>query len=169
VTQGERSGELGVRSLGRFVGRLLGDELAEIHTSGAPTAELFAVTSRAHEGFAISRHADIETAERACLAPGVVDRAMIRIGNEDIVMLVASRATTASANAAADSNAKWAAECMLGYVADDDTGIATSHLHVEGELVAWRQQLVSSIVEGMASRRDIRVGQLGDFGTDDLR
>jgi hypothetical protein len=147
-------GELGVRSLGRFVGRLLGDELAEIHTSGAPTAELFAVTSRPHEGFAISRHVDIETAERACLAPGVVDRAVIRIGNQDIVMLVASGANVA----------KWAAECMLDYVADDDTGIATSHLHVEGELVAWRQQLVSSIVEGMASRRDIRIGQLGDFG-----
>jgi hypothetical protein len=149
-------GELGVRSLGRFVGRLLGDELAEIHTSGAPTAELFAITSRPHEGFAISRHADIETAERACLAPGVVDRAVIRIGNQDIVMLVASGA---AAN-------KWAAECMLDYVADDDTGIATSHLHVEGELVAWRQQLVSSIVEGMASRRDIRIGQLGDFGAE---
>jgi hypothetical protein len=163
VTHGERSGELGVRSLGRFVGRLLGDELAEIHTSGAPTAELFAVTSRAHEGFAISRHADIATAERACLAPGVVDRAMIRIGNEDIVMLVASGAT-ASAAATDESKAKWAAECMLGYVADDDTGIATSHLHVEGELVAWRQQLVSSIVEGMASRRDIGIGKLGDFG-----
>lgn len=149
-------GELGVRSLGRFVGRLLGDELAEIHTSGAPTAELFAVTSRPHEGFAISRHADIETAERACLAPGVVDRAVIRIGNQDIVMLVASGAKVDT----------WAAECMLDYVADDDTGIATSHLHVEGELVAWRQQLVSSIVEGMASRRDIRIGQLGDFGSE---
>jgi hypothetical protein len=149
-------GELGVRSLGRFVGRLLGDELAEIHTSGAPTAELFAVTSRPHEGFAISRHADIETAERACLAPGVVDRAVIRIGNQDIVMLVASGAKVDA----------WSAECMLDYVADDDTGIATSHLHVEGELVAWRQQLVSSIVEGMASRRDIRIGQLGDFGSD---
>ena len=147
-------GELGVRSLGRFVGRLLGEELAEIHTSGAPTAELFAVTSRPHEGFAISRHADIGSAERACLAAGVVDRAVIRIGNQDIVMLVASGANVA----------KWAAECMLDYVADDDTGIATSHLHVEGELVAWRQQLVSSIVEGMASRRDIRIGQLGDFG-----
>lgn len=154
-------GELGVRSLGRFVGRLLGDELAEIHTSGAPTAELFAVTSRPHEGFAISRHADIETAERACLAPGVVDRAVIRIGNQDIVMLVAS-----GASAAADTRSEWAAECMLDYVADDDTGIATSHLHVEGELVAWRQQLVSSIVEGMASRRDIRIGQLGDFGAE---
>ncbi|HUS31097.1 MAG TPA: hypothetical protein VMZ53_21450 [Kofleriaceae bacterium] len=153
MNHGERNGELGVRSLGRFVGRLLGDELAEIHASGAPSAELFAITSRPNEGFAISRHADIETAERACLAPGVVDRAVIRIGNEDIVMLVASGASAA-------------AECMLGFVADDDTGIATSHLHVEGELVAWRQQLVSSIVEGMASRRDIRIGQLGDFGDD---
>src|SRR5690349_7360521 len=105
-------GELGVRSLGRFVGRLLGDELAEIHTSGTPTAELFAITSRPHEGFAISRHADIETAERACLAPGVVDRAVIRIGNQDIVMLVAS-----GASAAADTRAQWAAECMLDYVA----------------------------------------------------
>ena len=156
-------GELGVRSLGRFVGRLLGDELAEIHTSGAPTAELFAVTSRANEGFAISRHADIETAERACLAPGVVDRAVIRIGNQDIVMLVASGANAAVASGV---KSKWAAECMLDYVADDDTGIATSHLHVEGELVAWRQQLVSSIVEGMASRRDIRIGKLGDFGSE---
>ncbi|HTL38783.1 MAG TPA: hypothetical protein VL326_36885 [Kofleriaceae bacterium] len=152
----------GVRHLGRFVGRLLGDELAEIHASGSPTAELFAITSRAHEGFAISRHADIETAERACLAPGVIDRAVIRIGNEDIVMLVASGA----AATAADEKQKWAAECMLGYVADDDTGIATSHLHVEGELVSWRQQLVSSIVEGMASRREIKIGRLGDFGAD---
>jgi hypothetical protein len=159
VTHVDQGGELGVRSLGRFVGRLLGEELAEIHTSGAPTAELFAVTSRPNEGFAISRHHDIETAERACLAPGVMDRAVIRIGNEDIVMLVASGAGTSM-------KAKWAAECMLGYVADDDTGIATSHLHVEGELVAWRQQLISSIVEGMASRRDIRIGQLGDFGAD---
>jgi hypothetical protein len=161
-------GELGVRSLGRFVGRLLGDELAEIHTSGAPTAELFAVTSRPHEGFAISRHADIGSAERACLAAGVVDRAVIRIGNQDIVMLVASGANLTGTNAAAMADAKqaWAAECMLDYVADDDTGIATSHLHVEGELVAWRQQLVSSIVEGMASRRDIRIGQLGDFGAE---
>jgi hypothetical protein len=148
----------GVRNLGRFVGRLLGDELAEIHASGAPSAELFAVTSRPHEGFAISRHDDIETAERACLAPGVIDRAMIRIGNQDIVMLVAT--------AAAGAKTKWSAECMLGYLADDDTGIATSHLHVEGELVTWRQQLVSSIVEGMASRRDIHVGQLGDFGAE---
>lgn len=156
----------GVRNLGRFVGRLLGDELAEIHASGAPTAELFAVTSRAHEGFAISRHTDIETAERACLAPDVIDRAMIRIGNEDIVMLVATAGADAKPTTAFDAKANWAAECMLGYVADDDTGIATSHLHVEGELVAWRQQLVSSIVEGMASRRDIRVGQLGDFATD---